>query len=680
MKGRIVRTLVAAGLMLVSGFAAAAEDPYAYAPFAEDFETRRQAYLALHAHARSTNPYTEAARLAMGRPPREAGIQRALDIIDRREDCADFRVNGILRLLYQFGDRPELSEAVRARARESILNFKYWPDEPGIDSMCTWSENHYIMFTAGGYLAGQLFPEATFTNSGQTGREKMAVCRPRILRWLELRYRAGFSEWLSNTYYIHDLAPLLNLVDFCQDDAIAQRAAMVVDLLLTDMALNSFHGAFSATHGRAYERPKKWAKDESTASVQKLLFGMNRFGPGDRAAVSLALSERYRMPQAIYAMATDFDRSEMVNRQRMGLRLDEARQWGLDFNRLEDGMLFLCLEAHAHPRMIDLTMRMMDEYDWWDNVFFEPFKKQRPLLGMARKLHLLPLVAWWFRRDVTRTVLEEVNIYTYRTPDYMLSSAQDYRKGYGGAQQHVWQATLGLDAACFTTHPAKSRDASPGYWVGSGTLPRVGQVKNVVLALYDVSVRPGLLGIDTLPLTHAWLPKDRFDEVLERDGWVFARRDDGYLALWSERPYRWQTEAGEDHDREIIAEGKKNIWICEMGRRAVDGGFDRFVDRICRAPVHTDGLRVRYDSPSQGRLEFAWHGRLRQDGEVVPLADYPRYGNPYGQAPFPGDDIQLEHNGEWLHLNWRTLERKASSFAGEAGVPQTSTCARNGGP
>ncbi len=598
----------------------------------------------------------------MGHMPDEACIQSALDRIDARQDCADFRVNGVLRLLYQVGDSSKLSEGLRARAHKGILNFKYWPDEPGSDSMCTWSENHYIMFTAGGYLAGQLFPDETFTNSGQTGREKMALCRPRIMRWLDMRYQAGFSEWLSNTYYVQDLAPLLNLIDFCQDDAIAQRATMVVDLLLIDMALNSFHGAFAGTHGRAYEPAKKWAGKEGTASTQKLLFGMNRFEPGNMAAICLALSEHYRMPRVIYEIATDFDRPEMVNRQRIGIRLKDAKRWGLDFNRLEDGMTFLCLEAHAHPRMINLTMRMIDEYNWWDNAFFEPFKKHRGLIEAAHKLHVLPLVAWWFEPDVTRNLLEEVNIYTYRTPDYMLSSAQDYRKGCGGSQQHLWQATLAPDAVCFTTHPVKSGAKSPAYWTGSGSLPRVAQVENVAIALYDISTRPGLYVTHKLLFTHAWLPKDRFDEVQERDGWVFARHANAYLALWSQQPYHWQTEAGEDKDREIIAPGKRNIWICELGRHAVDGDFNRFIERISSAHLHTDGLRVSYDSPSQGRLEFSWRGDLRQDGRVVPLNDYPRYENPYCNAPFPGDDIRLQHNGEWLHLNWRTLKREASSF------------------
>jgi hypothetical protein len=644
------------------------EDAYALVPFEDSYEARRQAFLEFQVRNPGRGPYSEAVRVAMGLPPDEGRIQGALDRMNERGDCADFGLHGILRLLYQFGDSPLLSDGFRARSRESILNFKYWPDEPGTDSLCTWSENHHILYAAGGYLAGQLFPDEVFTNSGQTGREKMAICRPRVERWLELRYRTGFSEWLSNVYYEEDLAPIINLVDFCEDEEIAGRAAMVADLLIMDMAVNSFRGAFGSTHGRTYEKNKKSAHRDSTRSATKLLFGMNRFRAGGMMAPSLVLSEKYRMPPVIYEIAADVDRAEMVNRQRMGIRIKDAKQWGLSTKRLEDGMTFLSLEAYTHPKTINLTMRMMDQYGWWDNEFFDAFNQVKGTIDRARKWHVLPLVARYYEKDLTRNAREEVNIYTYRTPDYMLSSAQDYRKGYGGDQQHIWQATLGPEAVCFTTHPARFKRKgaayrSPGYWTGSGNLPRVAQVENVAIVLYRISTKPGLYLTHDLLFTHAWLPKDKFDEVVERDGWVFARHGDGYLALWSRQPWRWQAEEGEDKDRELIAEGMENVWICELGRKETDGPFGAFVDRICAAPLTTRGLKVTYDSPSQGRLAFGWQGRLRRDGRSVKLGDYARYDNPYSDAPFAADEMTFRHNGQWLRLNWATVEREGSGLS-----------------
>ena len=362
-----------------------------------------------------------------GARPHEGILSSALDFIDARKDCSDFVLHGILRLLYQFkeaGIPPELL----ARARQTTLNFKYFPNEPGLDSLCTWTENHYILYTSAAYLAGQLYPDEVFTNSGETGREKMERNRPRILRWLDLRFRTGFSEWLSHVYYDEDLTALLSLVDFCQDEEIVQKSKMVIDLLLLDMALNSFKGVFGSTHGRSYENTKKWADNEGTADTSKLLFGLGVYSQFDNMSAAAFALSRYQMPPVIEAIARDTV-STYVNRQRMGIRLDEMERWGIHPDNFEDGMLYLTLEAYLHPRTIANTLRMFDACNWWENSFLDSFKPYRGLLRFLGALGALPMLARVLERDICRNTREQVDVYTYRTPDYMLSTAQDYRQG-----------------------------------------------------------------------------------------------------------------------------------------------------------------------------------------------------------------------------------------------------------
>ncbi|MBN1584670.1 MAG: hypothetical protein JXA89_28445 [Anaerolineae bacterium] len=622
------------------------------------YRVRRQAFFDFHLAHPGNSIHSELVRLACGVEPDEALIRQALDKMDQRLDCADFGLAGILRLLYQFGDSPLLDLTLIDNVRQAVIDFKYWPDEPGVDDMCSWSENHHILFASAAYLVGQLYPDDRFENADHIGREKMALARPRVLRWLDLRFKTGFSEWLSNVYTVEDMAALLNLIDFAQDGEIAQKATMVLDLILLDLALNHFRGTLGSTHGRSYFRHKIDGRREDTASIFHLAFGLNQWRVGNMAAVGLALSSKYKLPAVLYDIANDVNRSRFENRQRMGIRLQDAARWGLDFNRIEDGMVFLSLEAYAHPRTINLMASMLDAYRWWNNRFFEPFKAQQGLLRTAHKLGLLPLLARVMEYDLCRNTREEVNIYTYRTPYYMLSSAVDYRPGYGGDQQHIWQATLGPDAVCFTTDPPNTcRDgATPNYWTGSGTLPRVAQVENVVVAVYKIDTRPGLYVTNHLHFTHAWLPKDKFDEIVEYKSWIFARKGDGYLALRSQRLYRWQTE-GEDADKEIVVEGKTNIWLCELGSRQENGEFSQFVDALCAAPLAFRGLKVSYDSPSQGRLQFGWRGPFTRDGQIVNLMDFARYENPYVLAPFPLERIDVRCGGHALQLDWPTTTR-----------------------
>lgn len=635
-------------------------NPYTVTPFSPDYRVRKHFFFEYHRQHPGSNIHAELMNLAMGLPVQGKNILRVLEKIDAREDCSDFRLNGVLRMLFQFADSKLLSPGIRRKIRESVLGFKYWPDEPGTDSMCTWSENHHILFASGGFLAGQLFPDSIFRNSGKTGRQKMAEMRPRVIRWLDLRYQTGFSEWLSNVYYTQDVAALLNLIDFSKDREIATKAAMVLDLMLLDVALNQFQGTFGSTHGRSYFGNKTDGTRESTAGIFKLLFGLNIFKT-NMASISLALSQKYRLPRVIYQIAMDTTRKVFENRQRMGLRLEEAKKWGLNFNRLEDGMTFLSFEAYAHPKTIGLFMKMMDKYHWWDNSFFQPFRSQKKVINFARKLHVLPLVAGIFERDLTRNMRSEVNIYTYKTHDYMLSSAQDYRKGYGGDQQHIWNATLGSKAISFTTHPVRPVIKSPNYWTGSGNLPRVAQYKNVAIILYHISTRPGLYVTHKLKFTHAWFPKSAFDEVVEQNSWVFARKNRGYLALWSQQPYHWQT-AGEWKDKEIIAPGKKNIWICELGSEAEYRNFQNFVAKISSSLLRANGLSLNYHSPSRGSITFAWDSPLFINGKPIPLHNYPRYQNSFVSAPFPADTVQVRYNGHWLRLDFGNQTRCASDY------------------
>jgi len=646
--------LAAAGLVI----AQAPRPATAAGSYAAQLELRRQELLQHYATGPAHDAYVELARLATNRTPDENAIRAALDRMDQRLDCADFGMHAILRLLYWRADSRAVSPELLQRARQSVLNFKYWPDEPGTDSMCTWSENHQLLFSAGAYLAGQLYPDAIFANSGRTGAEMMARHRPRILRWLDLRYRTGFSEWLSNVYYDEDLTGLLSLVDLCADQDLALRATMVTDLLLLDLALNSYQGVFGSTHGRSYEEHKKWAAHESTTDVEWLLFGMGMLRSSNMSATCLALSNRYLMPQVIYEIANDVKRPYLVNRQRMGIKLEQAARWGLGFSDLEDGMVWLSLEAYTHPMTIELFTRMLDAYHWWDNAFFAPFAAQRAVLEQARAAGMLPTLAKTYAHDVCRNLRDEVNIYTYKTPDYMLSSAQDYRVGYGGDQQHIWQATLGPNAVCFTTHPARREGESPAYWTGSGWLPRVAQHENVAIVVYNAVDQPGLYLPHTLDFTHAWLPRDQFDQVIEQDGWVFARRGDGYLALRSQHPYQWQAAAGEDQNREMVVPGRQNIYICELGSRRQRGTFSHFVQQISDASAEFGELTVTYHSPSQGCLRFGWSGDFTRDGKAFELGGYPRYDNDYLRAGFPAQTVTAKHAGEQLYLDWENLTRR----------------------
>ncbi len=172
----------------------------------------------------------------------------------------------------------------------------------------------------------------------------------------------------------------------------------------------------------------------------------------------------------------------------------------------------------------------------------------------------LPTEELWNRESHVTVAGEAVNKVAYRTPDAMLGSVQDYRKGEPGRWEHPWQATLGPRAVVFTSHPAsmgRGEGHAPGFWLGNVTLPRVAQWKDTLFALYK------LPDDDWMGFTHAYFPAFAFDDYVLRDNdggqtWAFARSGDGYLALTASTGLAWVTR-GPGAYRELRAYGQETV-------------------------------------------------------------------------------------------------------------------------
>lgn len=240
-----------------------------------------------------------------------------------------------------------------------------------------------------------------------------------------------------------------------------------------------------------------------------------------------------------------------------------------------------------------------------------------------------------------------VNKVTYRTPDYMLCSAQDYRPGRPGYREHIWQATLGPTAVVFTTHPAcvsESDACAPNFWLGNAVLPRVAQWKDVLIAVHNLPED------DWIGFTHAYFPVYAFDEYTLRDGWAFARKGEGYLALTASQGFDL-IKRGFGAYRELRSYGQHNVWLCHMGRAAQDGDFSAFQEKVLALGVTFEGLSVHCTTLRGETLSFAWEGPLLRNGQEQPLAGFKHYENPYCVADLPTTQMEIRSQDYMLRLN-----------------------------
>ena len=579
------------------------------------------------------------------------------DATRRHEDLGDFTISDLVRLYYLHHDDDSLTQGQVADLREVLLSFKYGLDEPGKYDDEIWTENHQILTHGSDYLVGQIFPEERFTNDGRTGAQHRDKAGSLVLRWLNFHARTGPAEWDSVPYYNMDLTGLLNLVDFACDPEIQTRATMMVDLLLFDLAVNSFYGQMGTSHGRAYAQNVLSAAGDSLLNLQTLVFGCGRFQSVDMASTMLVTSKHYTLPPVLEAIGMDAP-AEMLNFERHSIPLtaEAARQYGFSLTDIKDFEIWWGMGAFSNPEVINLTFDTIDKYDLWH---YREFRPLRTIGKVLRPLGLLPLSSRILNPDSNGALMSEVNKVTYRTPDAMLSTAQDYRRGEKGYQQHIWQATLGPHAVVFVTHPGTAdQGGSPGYWTSNGRLPRNAQYRNVVISLYNLPKHfvPNELDVRPYGFTHAYFPKWAFDELVEvpspaGGGWIFGRAGSGYVGLYSHLPYQWTT-SGPEAGQEIDVPGFKHIWICQVGRNAMDGSFSSFVEKVSHASIQVKELQVSYTSPGNGRIEFGWNGPLTVEGKAISLRDYSRWSNPYTHTVFGSEKFHVELNEKTLDLDF----------------------------
>ncbi|MBN2084670.1 MAG: hypothetical protein JW748_05555 [Anaerolineales bacterium] len=241
-----------------------------------------------------------------------------------------------------------------------------------------------------------------------------------------------------------------------------------------------------------------------------------------------------------------------------------------------------------------------------------------------------------------------VNKVTYKSPDGMLASAQDWNPGEPGSREHIWQATLSPMATVFTTHPgcaSESDGRRPDAWSGNAVLPRVAQWKDMLIAIYQFP------DDDRMGFTHAYFPVHAMDAYEIRDGWAFGKAGDGYIALAAARGMEFQT-SGDNACRELRSSGSPNIWLCQMGRAALDGSFTEFQEKVFRLPVQFDGAQVEITGLRGDHLSFGWQFPLLVNGREEPLSGFRHYDNLYCTCDMGAPEMEIRHGRDALRLHF----------------------------
>ncbi|MDD4449414.1 MAG: hypothetical protein PHS76_01750 [Sphaerochaeta sp.] len=582
--------------------------------------------------------YYEVAKLELrSRGEKVEGIDKkhldlTLNRIRNREDMAEFGIPALIRILKEYQEFLDIS--IVEEIQETLVGFRYWLDEPGEITACYFSENHQPLYHSAEYLAGALFPEKIFLSDNRTGAWHREHGRTFLRRWMKWRRQFGFSEWCTN-YYAEDMIALLGIFSYAEDTDMRFEAKELIDLLFVELALNTFEGHWIGTHGRTYTEYQIESNFDSIGPICYLYFGC---GPIDGhladCAIMLATYE-YICPSLALEIAQD-RKPVLINKERIGLNTDEAKFYKVNPDDFNNIMFFWGNQTFDAREVIENSKKVITPSNWMNER----------INAYAEKYKLYEAAGIPYDPDPDFTALTRANLYTYRTPDYAVSCAQDFRKGKLGYQQQPWGATLGGNAYVFTTHPGSTDFCDrPNQIAGNGILPRCVQHENVVISIYRIPA-------DYIRVleTHAYFPQKEMDEVVEYDRWLFGKKGEAYVALFSLVPAHWKKPDpalyqevykgewkkyyNEDYPYFYHANGHANVWISEFGSRAQNGSFEDFCHRFSSATVTGDTFFVQFSSPTHGSMSFGWDVPLTVNGKKIVIDQYKRFDNPYFQKDF----------------------------------------------
>lgn len=632
----------------------------------------------------------------------------SIKYINGRYDCADFRCQLLFRLYKDC--YAQLSDGIKDLIKKTFIDFKYNMDEPGEDSMCFWSENHQLLFAVSEYLAGQQWQEEIFTNSGMTGRQHMAKALEIINHWMEQKYLYGFFEWYSNNYYAENLAPMANYIEYSNDTESVNRMKIILDLLWFDVATHSVNNTFVAVSSRMYGDNKSgdvfgnriraamaaiWSNADTQTLVNYKSEIEKRIAEGcDDVETTIKLvgvdaqilqnfiamykKGFYNLPTAVYDVA--LDKEATIIKASSGLNVSELKEFGLVGQGTNQIMAQMGSESFTNPEVIENTLKFLSRNKMFRNIFLNPFRfidiKLLRLLRvpafLSRKFNLMP----------NGVALQRGNVYCYRNAHYTLTTAIKHCVDMCGAQAHIWTANLAPDVAVYTTHPArddeseKKHGASPGYWVGNGRQPMSVQHKNINITIYKIPNKKRLGEFHLADITHAYMPKEKFDEFNLEGNYVFVRKGKVLLAMiasgdLSYRPYDAYAatllcqhdglveklngiQLGNEFDL-VLQGGEYHCYVTELSDTDNET-FEQFRKRIKSNKVSINFDKVTYISKKE-EINVSYDGLFEVGGETQ-NTQYKRFESKYSLTERQAETITLSCGGKSWLVDYKNNIRK----------------------
>lgn len=444
-----------------------------------------------------------------------------------------------------------------------------------------WSENHQIMYSSNAYLLRQRFasefPPDFFDDQLDARLDWLLTTKP----------ETGYFEYNSHIYAQFSLAGFLNLYDLAEDEAIKEAAYSCIFRLLSDwVQLVNSYGVVAAAAGRTrlgFFLPEDALFGTRNSQLMAMITGR---GPLFAEFNMPNSTERPRIGTA-GMFHSDFDLAPIAAQYRLqvdltyqiGLSVDEAFKSTENLTQPERALTFLTMGSYAHPSYFNDFTDFVSFYDLFAHpewFFLSPFFA----LPTASLRSLVSTIAGSFSVGTLHYAPEFV---FHKNRDVTLSSVNNFFPGNKGFQQYPIAAAVADTAIFLLAMDESSFDVEErSQAIYNNQMPLLKQTNNVAVALYNpnADLEMFLSFIFTLDVL-VYFDRSLYDEVVDNgESWVFARRDDAYVAIF--RHCIPELNRAEPY---ILCKDSRQAWILVVGNDLSHESFELFQEKILLSTV-----------------------------------------------------------------------------------------------
>lgn len=543
-------------------------------------------------------------------------------------------------------------------------------DEGDLGDVEYWGESEALVLHAAQHLFGHALEGCFFPLSRRTGAEQMAVGAQRILRWLDYRLSPslGLTSWADDDALERIITTLATLADISPHAEVRLRSAMALDVILFEAAVHSVAGVLPLSRGA---RTGGLGGFHKLSNVLWLVTGEGTCLLGEPASSALVVAQLHSTYTISNVVSEAYSRlkagdvsrgvAHVKGRSGVDTTVKGAAEGSLGLGlscSVDDCEYWMSVGAAGAPETAECPYILGEAY----GMAYGPLRRfawAKPIAGIA--IPSAPDMSWgsflpggaeedeeeeggsgdgdgppmtllsgasFLLGPVSRSTDHGAgHMVTYRTPHVLLSSLVNYKPGALLVEhRQPWTAVLDGDAEAivFSHQPARPPGQSTAYdwWSRHASLPKVGQHENMLIAIYNPPVEamaflPLIERTNPPTLTHAFFDRDAFDEyasIAPGGGgpgrWHVGRKGRAYIALYSYQRAAITTSGPFMH-KELIAEGRRNVWIAHVEDESTVGSFDTFKRFVSRGKVEVDILNPGLDR--DGGLPFClWQNHCIQ--------------------------------------------------------------------